>query len=270
MPCFLEGVGTKEWLNAPVAVLDSGAGGIDVLGRIQKKLPYEDLLYFADSAHAPYGERSHAEILSLVTAHAARLLGESKALVLACNTATAVAVEAIRAAHPHRVIVGMEPALLPALAAAGGRGVLVLCTEATLREPRFCALCERAPATAVRAVAATGLVRLVERGLFDSPQCEEYFRELLAPFMGQFDAIVLGCTHFPFAKGALSRVVGDVPIFDGAEGTAAELGRRLAVGGLLRQTAVRGRVRLTASDGAALPLYRRLFALAGEAAYLCE
>lgn len=211
---------------------------------------------------APYGERSPLEVHSLVLAHAARLLSFSKALVLACNTATAVAIEALRARYPNTPIIGMEPAIKPALAVAPHPKILILATKATLGEARLTALLARHAARAdfIR-LPAPGLVRLVEKGLADSPQADAYLAELLSPFQGEGrpDAVVLGCTHFPFAKAALLRFFGTrMPFFDGAVGTAAQAARCLRRADLCNPQEKRGTLTLTASAPHALPLYGRL------------
>ncbi len=247
---------------APVAVFDSGVGGIGVLRELKIALPHEDLFYFGDSAMAPYGERSTDAVCELVFFHATRLLQHAKALVLACNTATAAAAAALRAAYPQTPIIGMEPAIKPALTVCQHPKILILATAATLREKKLQALLfeHRLRATFYKCP-APGLVRLVEAGLGSSPEADHYLAEILAPYVGELrpDAVVLGCTHFPFAKAAISRYFGQgVPLFDGALGTARETARRLKEAGLLRGEARVGTVTLTSSDPAALPLYRRL------------
>ncbi len=249
--------------TAPIAVFDSGVGGIGVLREVKKLLPHEDLLYFGDSAMAPYGEKPKEVIKALVLHHATNLLKTAKALVLACNTATAVAAKTLRAKYPTVPIIGMEPAIKPALAVSPHPRVLVLATEATLREEKLRALLH---AHATQAVfykcPAPGLVRLVEAGLGDSAETDRYLRDLLAPFSSTYrpDAVVLGCTHFPFAKAAILRFFGtDMPLFDGAAGTAKELARRLTTEGLLNEAKREGEVTLTSSTPDVLPLYRKLF-----------
>lgn len=222
--------------TAPVAVFDSGIGGIGVLRELQRVLPDENFLYFGDCANAPYGERTTEEIRELVLARAERLFCRTKALVLACNTATAVAAAALRR-HYREPVIGMEPALRPALSAAPCPRVLVLATAATLREEKFAALLASARGRAkVTALAAPGLVRLAERGITAGDEVQSYLRALFAPFCGRrFDAVVLGCTHFPFFRAELARALGyPVPLFDGAAGTARETVRRLAAAQLLR------------------------------------
>lgn len=247
---------------APVAVFDSGVGGIGVLREIQKLLPHENLLYFGDSKMAPYGERTTADVRRLVLTHAAQLLQSAKALVLACNTATAAAAKELRNAYPHVPIIGIEPAVKPALAVATHPKILILATAATLREEKLSGLLLHHKGEAIfYKCAAPGLVRLVEAGLADSPEMGRYLAALLSPFGGKNrpDAVVLGCTHFPFAKAAISCFFDDrIPLFDGAEGTARELSRRLAAADLLNPSREKGTVTLTASNAASLPLFEKL------------
>lgn len=247
-------------LAAPIAVFDSGAGGIGVLREVQRVLPHENLLYFGDSANAPYGERSTPEVRELVLGHAARLLRYAKALVLGCNTATAIAAEELRARYPHVPIIGMEPALRPAVRVCAHPHVLVLATAATLREQKFAALLQSCAENAtVTALPAPGIVRLVESDAADSPAIDAYLHTLLAPLARAPDAVVLGCTHFPFALPAIRRALGAIPVFDGAIGTARETARRLAAAGLCNPTHARGAVLLSSGAAEALPLYYRLF-----------
>ncbi len=250
---------------APIAVFDSGVGGIGVLREVKKLLPHEDLLYFGDSAMAPYGEKPKEAIEALVLQHATNLLKTAKALVLACNTATAVAAKTLRAKYPTVPIIGMEPAIKPALTVSPRPRVLVLATEATLREEKLRALLRAHAAQAVfYKCPAPGLVRLVEAGLGDSAEADRYLHDILAPFSGRNrpDAVVLGCTHFPFAKAAILRHFGtDMPLFDGAVGTARELARRLDAEGLLNPTEHKGSITLTSSSPVVLPVYEKLFHL---------
>lgn len=243
---------------APIALFDSGVGGIGVLREVKKLLPWEQLAFFGDAANAPYGERSADEVLELTLAAAARLIPHAKALVLACNTATAVAAEEIRRRYPDLPVIGMEPALRPALSVGPHPTVLVLATEATLRQKKFADLRQKCEKSAtVIAIPAPGIVRLVEAGLADSPQMDAYLQMLLTPLSAPPDAVVLGCTHFPFARAALRRVLGSVPLFDGAAGTAKELYRQLALRNLLSPVP-HGGVLLHSSAPASLPLMARL------------
>jgi glutamate racemase len=251
--------------TAPVAVFDSGAGGISVLRAIHALLPREELYYFGDSANAPYGERAAEEVRALTLQHAARLLSRAKALVVACNTATALAITTLRRRYPGVPILGIEPALKPAVALAPGGRVLVLATPTTLREKKFATLAEKYGKNAtVLPLPAPELVGFVERGDLCSNRLDAYLTGLLQPYLSSpLDAVVLGCTHFPFVKDAITRVLGNVPMIDGAEGTARQLHRRLAAANLLHPGTERGTVTLTTSAPGALSLYLKLLA-AGE------
>ena len=221
-----------------IAVFDSGVGGISVLRQLRKMLPGERFLYYGDSANAPYGTRTTREVRRLVLAVADKLIPRGvKALVVACNTATAAAIDDLRQAHPELIVVGVEPALKPAADRFPGGTIGVLATPVTLREEKFNHLVERfSDRCRVVRLPAPGLVELVEAGKANSPESEALLRKLLIPWLGQLDAVVLGCTHYPFAAETVKRILGpDVPVFDGGEGTARETRRRLEAAGLLEE-----------------------------------
>ena len=220
-----------------IAVFDSGVGGISVLRHLLKQLPGERFVYFGDSANAPYGSRPTEEVRALTLAAVEKLLAEYplKALVIACNTATAAAVKDVRAAHPELIVVGIEPALKVAADHFPGGRVGVLATEVTLREEKFDTLLHRFDENVtIYKIPAPGLVELVEKGKVDTPQTEALLKKVLKPYLGRLDAVVLGCTHYPFVKNAIRRVLGpSVVLLDGGEGTARETRRRLEAAGLL-------------------------------------
>ena len=220
-----------------IAVFDSGVGGISVLRHLVRILPGERFVYYGDSANAPYGSRSTQEVRALTLAAVDKLLAEYplKALVIACNTATAAAVNDVRAAHPELIVVGIEPALKVAADHFPGGRVGVLATEVTLREEKFDTLLHRFDENVtIYKIPAPGLVDLVEHGKVDAPETEALLRKVLGPYLGKLDAVVLGCTHYPFARNAIRRVLGDdVVLLDGGEGTARETRRRLEQAGLL-------------------------------------
>lgn len=222
-----------------IAVFDSGVGGISVLRHLLKQLPGERFVYFGDSANAPYGSRSTEEVRSLTLSAVDMLLSAYplKALVIACNTATAAAVRDVRAAHPELIVVGIEPALKVAADHFPGGRVGVLATEVTLREEKFDTLLHRFDEdVTIYKIPAPGLVELVEAGKVDTPETEALLRKVFAPYQGKLDAVVLGCTHYPFARAAISRVLGNhVVLLDGGEGTARETRRRLELAGILEK-----------------------------------
>lgn len=218
-----------------IAVLDSGVGGISVLRELVRIMPNERYLYFGDSANAPYGTKDTAEILSLTDASVERLMARGiKALVVACNTATATAISYLREKYPDFIIVGIEPALKPAVLQFPEGTVGVIATPVTLRGEKLKKLMEKYPHPNLRMIPAPGLVELVEAGLADSPQMDSFLAPLLEPHVGNLDALVLGCTHYPFVIPAIRRILGDqTMLFDGGIGTARQTRRRLEQAGLL-------------------------------------
>jgi len=222
-----------------IAVFDSGVGGISVLRQLCRLMPGETMLYLGDSANAPYGTRPAAEIRQLSLNVAEKLVARGvKALVVACNTATAAAIDVLRQTYPDLIVVGIEPALKLAADRFPGGTIGVLATPVTLQEEKFQQLVAHygGLCTVVK-LPAPGLSELVERGKGDSGEAEALLRPLLAPWAGKLDALVLGCTHYPFAAATIRRILGDkVLLLDGGEGTARETKRRLVQAGLLNET----------------------------------
>ena len=221
-----------------IGVFDSGVGGVSVLRQLRKRMPGEKFYYFGDSANAPYGSRSTEEIRALTLAAVEKMLQKPlKALVVACNTATAVAIEVLRETYPNLIVVGIEPALKPAADQFPGGCIGVMATLATLREEKFSRLLSRYEENhTVYKIPAPGLVELIEEGKADSKEAEALLRQLLAPYIGKLDALVLGCTHYPFAAATLRRCLGPrVVLMDGGDGTARETMRRLEEAKLLRE-----------------------------------
>ena len=223
-------------VNDYIAVFDSGVGGISVLRHLVAQLPQERFLYFGDSANAPYGTKTREQVKDLTFAAAEKLLTQGiKTLVVACNTATSAAINDLRAAYPNLIIIGIEPALKLAADKFPGGKLGVMATPMTLREEKFALLLERfAESCDIYKIPAPGLVELIESGKADSPETDALLENLFAPYP-KLDALVLGCTHYPFAKASLSRVLGEkTALLDGGEGTARETRRRLKEAGLLR------------------------------------
>ena len=224
--------------NDYIAVFDSGVGGISVLRQLRKLMPAERFVYFGDTANAPYGSRTTEDVRRLTLAAAAKLQAEYpvKALVVACNTATAAAITQLRAAYPDLIVIGIEPALKLAADHFPGGRIGVMATQVTLREEKFDHLLHRFDRECtVTKIPAPGLVELIETGRGDGPECEAFMRELLGPYAGQLDALVLGCTHYPFVQRTIARVLGpETILLHGGQGTARETKRRLEKAGLLR------------------------------------
>ncbi len=218
-----------------IAVIDSGVGGISVLRELVRLMPNEKFLYFGDSANAPYGTKTVQEVQTMTQATVKRLMQRGiKALVVACNTATATAIELLRQTYPDFIIIGIEPALKPAVTQFPQGSVGILATPVTLRGEKLKRLIAQYPHPDVRLIPAPGLVELVEAGLANSPEMDAFLEPVLGPFAGELDALVLGCTHYPFATAAIRRVLGDkTTLFDGGVGTAQQTRRRLEAAGLL-------------------------------------
>lgn len=222
--------------NDYIAVFDSGVGGISVLRELVRLMPQERYLYFGDSANAPYGTRPTAEVRALTLAAAERLMARGcKALVVACNTATAAAIIDLRAKYPDKIIIGIEPALKVAADHFPGGEVGVMATPVTLREEKFDVLLHRfTDACTVHKIPAPGLVELVERGMAVSEESEALLKPLLLPYRDRLDAVVLGCTHYPFAAPVIGKLLGGhTALLDGGPGTARQTKRRLEAEGLL-------------------------------------
>ena len=245
-----------------IAVFDSGVGGVSVLRELRRLMPGERFYYFGDSANAPYGRKTTEEVRALTLAAAKKLLVDlrCKALVVACNTATAAAIIDLRAEYPDRIIVGIEPALKLACDRHPGGTVGIMATDVTLREKKLAALMERVKrdCTVLR-VQAPGVVELVEAGKCDTEEAVALMEQLLGPHVGRLDALVLGCTHYPFMKGAMRQVLGDgTELLDGGEGTARETKRRLLEAGLLHEDRGELVVENSSGDPEKLALTHRL------------
>ena len=226
-------------IELPIAVIDSGVGGISVLRELIKIMPEENFLYFGDSKNAPYGTKKREEVLEITKSNLDLLKTRGiKALVIACNTATSAAVRILRGENPELIIVGIEPAVKPASLLCESPRVLVMATPLTLKEEKFKNLVARfAHRGEFIPLPCPGLMELVETGDLESPQLRNYLESLFAPYFDQkIDGIVLGCTHYPHVKHLIDEIWnGKVAILDGGEGTARETRRRLAEKSLLRE-----------------------------------
>ena len=210
--------------NRPIGVLDSSVGGISVLRELRRIMPNECYVYLGDTANAPYGVRTEAEICDLTRTAAHMLLEKGiKVLLIACNTATSAAAALLREELAIPVI-GMEPALKPAALARESGRIAVLATPATLRQRKFQALFAKYGEHAV-ALPCAGLMEFVERFELDSPRLHDFLREKLVPQDGgePFTCIVLGCTHYVFLRPALQKIVPQARLFDGNRGTAMQV-----------------------------------------------
>lgn len=230
-----------------IGVMDSGVGGISVLKHIHALLPQEQLIYVADSQYAPYGNKTPQEITARCVAIADFLIAQHvKALVVACNTATAAAIDTLRQQY-NIPIIGMEPAVKPAAAATQNGVIGVLATVGTLKSAQFAALLESYGRNVkVVTQACVGLVECVERGELNSPATKALIRRYTAPLLAEgADTLVLGCTHYPFVKDAIREIVGDqISLIDTGEAVAKQLQKKLAAQALLATTVAKPQTNL--------------------------
>lgn len=235
----------------PIGVFDSGVGGISVLREAVKELPGEDFIYFGDSLNAPYGTKTAEEVLKLALENSRFLLDKGvKALVIACNTATAVSAKELRNMYPDIPIVGVEPAIKPALTNGENPKVLVMATEVTLREQKFNELLKKYEHLGeVIPLPCSGLMEWVERGILEGEEIENFLKTLLKPYADSVDSVVLGCTHYFFLEKEIKKILGKkTAVFDGGAGTAKELRRRLESKNLVNNSAKKGKVEFLSSD----------------------
>ena len=221
---------TQSGNDNPIGLFDSGVGGLTILRAVREAMPGEDLIYVADAAHVPYGQKSPEQIRERSLAVCGFLVEhKAKAIVVACNTATAAAIDALRARWPIPFI-GVEPAVKPAVAATRSGVVGVLATPATLASTRYRSLIERF-AGSVRIVAqpCAGLAEHIERGDLDGDRTEQLLRGFVEPLLADgADVIVLGCTHYPLVAHIVGRIAGPrVAVIENGMAVARELSRQL-------------------------------------------
>ncbi len=239
-------------MNAAIGVFDSGVGGLSVLRALQAELPREDFLYFADTLHAPYGEKGDPFVIDRSRAILSELVDKYriKALIVACNTATAAGIEVLRQDHPQLPIVGVEPALKPASVLTLTGRVAVFATRGTVTSARVIALRDSLqnlaqfilqPCDGLAAAIESADVTLVREF------CQRYVQEagVFGSADGEIDTLVLGCTHYPFARRELQECAGSqVRLVETGEPVARQARRLLDASGLLRPAPGRGSCRL--------------------------
>lgn len=224
----------------PIGIIDSGFGGLSVLGELRKLLPNEVYMYLADTDNAPYGVKSESEILRLTENNVKDLLGRNcKAIVIACNTATAASVEQLRERYVDIPIIGLEPAIAPAIREHPNENILVIATEATLKTKRFERLLSSLSEHKGKLFCeeAQRIVAFVDGDMSDSIELIEYLKIRFKKYEHlKFGACVLGCTHFPFAKKEIEAALGyRVAFYDGGKGAAKRLQYLLSKNGILNQ-----------------------------------
>ncbi len=251
-----------EQLNrlSPIGMFDSGVGGVSVLREAVKRLPGERFIFYGDTANAPYGTKTGAQVLALCRRVMEELAARGcKAVVIACNTATSAAASSLRAQYPDLPIIGMEPALKPAQQLRRDGIVLALATPGTIAGEKYAKLYSLY-GDGVVSLPCPGLMEFAERGELDGDGLRAFLRGLFAPFAGKkVEAVVLGCTHYVFLRHAIAAQFPGVPLIDGNEGTVRQLKRRLEEKDLLAPENAPGGVTLLSSGGAdAVAMMERL------------
>jgi len=216
--------------NQPIGIFDSGVGGLSLLSNIKKQLPNESLIYIADSLYAPYGDKSDNFIIERVNYITKQLVNKNcKALVLACNTATVIAINQLRERYSIPII-GVEPAIKPAVINSKNKRIAILTTQATAKNQRFLALVDKYKANAqVHIQPCQGLVELIENNQLHSPK----FNLLLTGYLNEVlnksaDTIVLGCTHYPFFTDKIKALLGnEITIMETSQPVTDQLKRKL-------------------------------------------
>ena len=250
----------------PIGVFDSGVGGLTVLQEILRRSPAESTIYLGDNARAPYGTRSDDEVLSFSTEAIDALVERNvKAIVIACNTSTAVAIGRLRRRHDLPILGVIRPGAVTASLTTRNRRVGVIATPATIRSHAyFTAIKEENPAVEVYEHATPALVPMVEAGNLDGRDVEAAVQDALAPLLGERDAagefifplpasaridtLLLGCTHYPLIRSTIAAIAGDrIAIVDSASATASALHDLLAINSLEAPGSTRG----TAADAGA-------------------
>lgn len=232
--------------SEPIAVIDSGIGGVSVLIELIKIMPNENYIYFGDGKNAPYGTKTHEEVLNIMLENTNHLLDlGAKSIVVACNTATSAAVRVMRGMYPNIPIVGIEPAVKPAFEVCENPTVAVMATPLTLSEEKFKRLCERFENSGeIIPIPCPGLMEIIEDGDFVGERVDNYIKDLFAQYKDkEINAVVLGCTHYCFIKEAVRNYFGEgVKVVDGSSGTAREARRRICEAGLENSARIAGKI----------------------------
>lgn len=238
--------------KSPIAVIDSGVGGISVLKELVKILPNENFIYLGDNENAPYGTKTTDEVKDIMFKNVDMMIKEGvKAIVIACNTATAAAAKELREKYIDIPIIGIEPAIKSSVKYKENSNVLVMATPLTLKQEKIFDLMDRfSDEVNIITLPCPGLMELVDEGEIKGEKIDSFLKELFAPVKdNKIDSVVLGCTHYPHVKDAIIKAIGkDTMIFDGGEGTARETRRRLEDLDILNDSKNRGQVEIRCSS----------------------
>ena len=253
-----------------IGVFDSGIGGLSVLRHLRQQLPDQSMLYLADQAHVPYGPRSLEQVRAFSEQITRFLLAQgARLIVVACNTASAAALQHLRQTFPAIPFVGMEPAVKPAAEQTRSGVVGVLATPATFQGALYASVVERfAQGVTLLQSTCPGLVAQIEAGDLDGPATRRILEEALQPMLARgIDTVVLGCTHYPFVIPLIEQIAGQqVRVIDPAPAVARQVARLLDEGGLRRAAGRRPPTLRFVTTGASAALAEALPHLLGERA----
>lgn len=235
----------------PIGVFDSGVGGLSVLRVLRRKMPQENIIFFGDQGHVPYGARPMKQIQDFSEAITNFLLRHAaKIIVVACNTASAAALKHLRDTFPHVPFVGMEPAVKPAAETTQSGKVGVLATPATFQGALYASVVERfAAGVEIFQDTCPGLVSQIEKGELDTPATRAILETALRPMLEKgIDTVVLGCTHYPFVIPLIEEVAGKhVRVIDPAPAVARQTSRLLEAAGLISASTGKGFLKIYSS-----------------------
>lgn len=208
--------------NNAIGVFDSGIGGATVLKEILKVLPNENYIYYSDSANNPYGDKSDEEIFSICDKIVEVFIKkECKAIVIACNTASAKAAAKLREKYPKEIIIAIEPAYKMVYDFAYEKTTLVMATKGTIDSEKFHKLYKKYDNHRTYLIPCKGLADIIEEGNED--KIKKYIKENLSEYVGKVENVVLGCTHYPLVQNQIKEVLGEVKFFNGASSLARHL-----------------------------------------------
>lgn len=227
--------------NNKIGIFDSGIGGVTVLKEILKILPNENYIYYSDSKNNPYGDKSDEEIFNMCDKIVKEFIKkECKAIVIACNTASAKAAKQLREKYPEEIIIAIEPAYKMVHDFAYENTTLVMATKGTIESEKFHKLYEKYDNHKTYLMACKGLADIIEEG--NEEKIQKYLKENLSEYVGKVENVVLGCTHYPLVQEQITQVLGNVEFFNGAPNLAKHLKDILEENELISDSEIKGKV----------------------------
>ena len=227
--------------NNRIGIFDSGIGGVTVLKEIIKILPNENYIYYSDSKNNPYGDKSDEEIFNMCDKIVKEFIKEKcKAIVIACNTASAKAAKQLREKYPEEIIIAIEPAYKMVHDFAYEKPTLVMATKGTIESEKFQSLYEKYDNHKTYLMACKGLADIIEEG--NEQKIQKYLKENLSEYVGKVENVVLGCTHYPLVQEQIAQVLGNVKFFNGAPNLAKHLRDVLEENDLITDSQIKGKI----------------------------